>query len=68
MSKNKLTILLPEENRLLAAAPDLLEACKRGEELLGAICEVICADTPPPHGGECLAIMRAAIAKAEGTP
>lgn len=52
--------------QLIAAAPELLDALREGEELLAMICTVICAENPPPYGLERLEKMRHAIARAEG--
>lgn len=49
---------------LLAAAPNLLEACKAAETHYGFMCEVMFADNPPPHSLPVLESLRAAIAKA----
>jgi hypothetical protein len=46
----------------------LVEALKGCEELLSAICEVIRAGNPPPHGVERLGAARAALALAEEKP
>ncbi|HBA73054.1 MAG TPA: hypothetical protein DCZ63_12960 [Geobacter sp.] len=51
--------------RLLAAAPELLEACRAAEAHYAMICEVICANNPPPGGNPLLAQLRAAIAKVQ---
>ena len=50
--------------RLLAAAPDLLQAGVDAEELLRLICEVVCLGNPPPQSIERIAALRAAIRKA----
>ena len=54
--------------RLIAAAPDLLEACKAAKTHYAMICEVLCANNPPPGGLPILEQLKQAIAKAEVAP
>ena len=55
-----------EVERLRAEKVDLLEACKATETHYAMLCEVICADNPPPGGMPILTQLRAAIKAAEG--
>lgn len=55
--------LTPEDARLIAAAPDLLAACKRGRQKLATYRGVFSGDVELDH---LLIAWDAAIAKAEG--
>ena len=52
-----------EVDRLRAEKAELLEACEAAEIHYAMLCEVICADNPPPGGLPILAQLRTAIAK-----
>ena len=54
-----------EIDRLRSEKEDLLEACQAAEIHYAMLCEVICADNPPPGGMPILAQLRAAISAAE---
>jgi len=54
-----------EVDRLRAEKAELLEVCKAAETHYAMLCEVICADNPPPGGMPILTQLRTTIAKAE---